>query len=172
MIYPTPADILCCVDQTLLDSSDIELPRMSVKSALATCRHLIRHVELRIRLDPEILLDDIEKTTALLHHVAGYLETGNSAACVLAKDVRASIAHEPHQLQGKAADMDGIRARALLLREHIYAALKLLQGLDAVTRHTDAYRETRRLIREYIAYQIQQEARMIHPAFAGKGPRR
>lgn len=172
MIYPTASDVLRCVDQTLLDSSDIELPRMSVKSALATCRHLIRHVELRIRLEPEILLDDIEKTTALLNHVAGYLETGGGAAYQLAKDVRASLAQKAELLQGRAEDLDRMHARALLLREHIYVALKFLQSWDATTRATDAYREVRRQIREYIAYQIQQEAKLIHPAFSGKGPRR
>lgn len=170
MIYPTPSDILRCVDQTLLDNSDIELPRMSVKSALATSRHLIRHVELRLRLEPEILLDDIEKTTVLLNRVAGYLESLQAGE--MAQAIRESLAEKAELLRGKADDVERIRARALLLREHVYAALKLLQQQDAAARDTDTYREVRRLIREYMAYQIEQESRLIHPAFAGKGPRR
>lgn len=171
MIFPTPSDILRCVDQTLLDSSDVELPRMAVKSALATCRHLIRHVELRIRLEQEILLDDIAKTAALLGQVAAYLDTADAAAG-LAGDIRAAVAETPALLQGTADDMERIRARALSLREYVYAALKCLQGQVPEVRATESYREVRRLIREYTAYQIRQEAKMIHPAFLGKGPRR
>ena len=54
MIYPTPADILRCVAHTIQMASADDMPRMAVKSALATSGHLIRHVELRMKMERSI----------------------------------------------------------------------------------------------------------------------
>lgn len=172
MIYPTAVDILRCVDQTMLEASDLEMPRMSVKSALATSRHMIRHVELRLQLEASILLEDIDKTTALLHKVVAYLNTVNEASAGLGREIGALLAQAPALLKGTAEDLERISARALALREQVYAALASLQGLEPDVKVKEPYLEIRRLIRGYIAYELEQEARLIGPAFRGKGPRR
>ena len=147
------------------------MPRMSVKSGLATCRHLIRHVELRTRLEAAMLLDDIDQTRQLLAHLAGYLAAVPDAGPLVAA-VRASLSLAKATPTGAADDLERIRAQALALREHVYAGLKCLQGLNAELQASAPYQEVRRLIRAYIAYEIQQEARLIDPAFVGQGPRR
>jgi len=171
MIYPTPSDLLRCIDLTLLEAADLDVPRMSVKSALASCRHLVRHVVLRQELDASLLLDDIEKTTDLLKKIGAYLDTTGEARDVT-REIRFLLAETPSLLTGSADDLDRIRARALALRERIYGALRRLQSLPDAAKSTEPYRETRRLIRDYIAYEIAQEERTIGAAFAGKGPRR
>jgi hypothetical protein len=75
MIYPTTPDILRCVDQTLLTASDESMPRMAVKSALASSRHMIRHANLRMQMERTILLDDIEKAGVLLDRLATYFQS-------------------------------------------------------------------------------------------------
>ena len=173
MIYPTTSDILRCVDHTLMESSDIDMPRMAVKSALATCRHLVRHVDLRMQIEQGILIADIEKVTTLLGAVAEYLGTVSAAEATLVGEIRATLADQPAALlQGKADDMDRVRSRALALRERLYGTLRHLQSLNADVQATPSYREVRRLIREYITWEIQQESKMVHPAFVGRGPRR
>lgn len=172
MIYPTATEILHCVDHALLDASDPELGRMSVKSALATCRHMVRHVEVRLRLETEILLDDIDKTRALLTQLAAQIDTLGEAQASLAQRIRSTLDNESAELESAGDDLPRVRARALNLREQVYQTLAALQMLDASIKDTAHYRQARSLIREYIAYELQQEARLIAPAFKGQGPRR
>ena len=172
MIYPTASELLQLIDKTLLAASNENMPRMDVKSALATTRHLVRHVELRVKLEKSILLDDIDKTTGLLGKVVLYLDAGGSESSTLARRIRAVIEAAP-QLQIKTPDeMDNIIQRALALREQVYLSLAHLQRLPADTRGATAYADIRQLIRDYMSHQIKQEARLIDPAFVGKGPRR
>ncbi|PVX75695.1 hypothetical protein [Paraburkholderia unamae] len=175
MIYPTATEILHCVDHALLDASDPELGRMSVKSALATCRHMVRHVEVRLRLETAILLDDIDKTRSLLTQLAAQIDTLGEAQASLAQRIRSTLDNESAELESAGDDLALVRARALNLREQVYqtlASLQALQMLDAGIKDTAHYRQARGLIREYIAYELQQEARLIAPAFKGQGPRR
>lgn len=172
MIYPTASEILRQIDQTLLAISDINMPRMDVKSALATTRHLVRHVELRLRLERSILLDDIEKAGGLLAKIATYLDSLGADHAARAKDIRATLAVAPSLLSSKEDELDHIINRAKALRELIYVNLAALQNLGADITAIKAYADLRQLIREYISYQIKQEARVIDPAFIGQGPRR
>jgi hypothetical protein len=68
--------------------------------------------------------------------------------------------------------LDNIIARAKALRELIYLSLSRLQGFAPALKVTEPYQDMRGLMREYMTYQIQQEAKIVYPAFAGKGPRR
>lgn len=170
MIYPTASDILRCVDQTLADASDIDMPRMAVKSALATSRHMIRHVDLRTSVEAEILRDDMVMTTALLGHTLDYIDKASVPELEpLTAGIRAVLA------TGTAAPGDSIealQASVLVLREQVYGALAALQKLDTADRNQEAYKDLRQQFRSYMTAELAQEARMIIPAFLGKGPRR
>lgn len=172
MIYPTPADILRCVEHTIQMASADDMPRMAVKSALATSGHLIRHVELRMKMERSILLDDVEKAAALLDNLAAYLSGGSAGRTKLARDIRGSLAKAPQLLSAEPDDTEAIRERAKDLRELIYSALKELQSATAAEKTAKPYLDARRLLRGYMTYQIQQEARLVTPAFFGHGPRR
>lgn len=172
MIYPTANDILRCIDQTLLASMDTDMPRMSVTSALATCRHLVRHVGLRIALEKPVLLDDIDQAGALLARVADYFESAGADHAAMVSNIRSALAKKPQLVTGKEDELDVIRERARELRELIYVTLAALQKFTAEQQAAKAYADTRQRIRDYMRYQIEQEARLIDPAFAGQGPRR
>ena len=172
MIYPTVAELLSCVNKALLDASDETMPRPAVKSTLATCRHLIRHAELRVQLEKSILLDDIEKAGQLLGQLAAYLEASASDREGLSRVIRAVQAEAPQLQSAAPGEAEHILLRAKALRELVYSALKHLQLAGAAEKATEAYKEARLLLREYMKYQIEQEARMVTPAFLGHGPRR
>lgn len=172
MIYPTVSELLACVDEALIEASDQAVPRKTVTSMLATCRHLIRHAELRARMEKAIFLDDIEKAGELLRGIAEYLQQSGGDRNGLASVIRAVLGEAPQLLTSGPDEIDRIRDRAKALRELVYAALKHLQAAASAERETAAYQEARRQLRDYMSYQIQQEARMIIPAFHGRGPRR
>ncbi|HKR47778.1 MAG TPA: hypothetical protein VJU59_50305, partial [Paraburkholderia sp.] len=165
-------EILHCVDHALLDASDPELGRMSVKSALATCRHMVRHVEVRLRLETAVLLDDIDTARSLLTQLATHVDTLGEGQARIAQHIRSTLVNESAELDSAGDDLARVRARALSLREQVYQTLVALQALDASIKDTAHYRQARGLIREYIAYELQQEARLIAPAFKGQDPRR
>lgn len=173
MIIPTASDILRCIDHTLQDASDPDLPRMSVRSALATCRHLVRHVDLRLQHETAMLRDDIDKTAALLERVKAYLDHAAGVDLPGLRDrIGATLAAHAGVPTTGADGMATVRSRALALREQVHVVLAGLQRQSAPVKADEGYREIRRLIREYIAYELTQEARLVQPAFAGKGPRR
>ena len=172
MIYPTVSELLNCVNKTLLDASDETMPRMAVKSALATCRHLIRHAELRMQLEKSIQLDDIDKAGQLLGRLAAYLESGDGDHVGLARIIRSVLAESPQLQSAAPGEAEHILQRAKALRELVYVTLKQLQSASIAEKRSEAYSDARRLLREYMKYQIEQEARMITPAFLGHGPRR
>lgn len=170
MIYPTANDILRCVDQTLADASDIDMPRMAVKSALATSRHMIRHVDLRTQVEAEILHDDMVMTTTLLGQTLAYIDKASVPALdTLAREIRAVLA-TGSTAPGEATG--ALQARVLVLREQAYGALARLQKLDKADKEQEPYQELRQRFRNYITAELTQEARMVVPAFLGKGPRR
>lgn len=172
MIFPTASDVLRCVDQALRDASDSDVPPMAVKSALATCRHLIRHAELRLRHEAGILRDDAVKTTALLETIAAYLDTGaDHAMTEMATGIRATLS-APDTDAGGDDGMGALRTQVLTLREQVYTALACLQRLAPQTKAQKEYVEIRQRIRDYIADELVQEARLVQPAFASQGPRR
>jgi hypothetical protein len=172
MIYPTTSDILRCIDQTLLTASDENMPRMAVKSALASCRHMIRHANLRMQMERTILLDDIEKAGVLLDKLATYFQSLEAEQDDFIISIRAALCESPNLLSAAADELDNIIARAKALHELIYLSLSRLQGFSPALKVTEPYQGMRRLMREYMTYQIQQEAKIVYPAFAGKGPRR
>ena len=172
MIYPTPADVLRCVEHTTQMMADETMPRMAVKSALATSGHLIRHVELRMKLERSILLDDVDKASAMLSKLASYLSSGSTHRVKLATDIRATLASAPQLLSAVPDDTEIVRERAKVLRELLYVSLKELQSATAEEKAAKDYQEIRRQMREYITYQIKQEGKLITSAFFGHGPRR
>ena len=172
MIYPTASELLQQIDQTLLAASDETMPRMAVKSALATTRHLVRHVELRLKLEKSILLDDIDKTSELLEKIAAYFNSQDGECAAMAHSMRAVIEEAPQLLSRAPDELDRIVHRAKALREQVYVSLAHLQNMPAAAQAAKAYGDVRQHIRDYMRYQIEQEARLIDPAFVGKGPRR
>lgn len=167
MIHPTCAEVLATIQTGFEQQIVPALGDAEAKSAAATIGHLLRHVALRIEHEGQILLDDVARLEILLGRIAAWLE------------------------QAPAGDPGGIRAvlgqplpsrtypslallgeRALALRGALVRAQEALQGLSKSHGDDPAYADLRQSIRDYIAVQLADEAKLIAPAFQGKGPRR
>ncbi|HUD28799.1 MAG TPA: hypothetical protein VMQ93_08005 [Novosphingobium sp.] len=165
MIHPTCGEVLATVAASFTREIVPELTSIEARSSAATIEHLLRHVMLRIEEEGEVLMRDVARLDGLLSQAADWLdESGSGAAGAL----RAVLAHERADLWTLSRQGE----EALRLR----GALVTVQGqLDALAEdwsRDEGYRALRSAIGAYIGAQLMDEARLIGPAFSGRGPRR
>lgn len=153
MIIPTAADMLKTVADTFEKVLKPDLTSTSTRSSAATVGHMLRIATLRIEVEGQILLDEERKLRDLLPHVQAYLGKG------MLPPARDTSLYPSLALM--AAEVGA-------LRQGVCDALEALQGRDL-----DA--EGKQLLSElhsYVAWQLEQEGKMIDPATIGHGPRR
>lgn len=171
MLLPTSVDLLRCIEHTLATVIAPRLTGTEERSAAATIGHLLRHVVLRIQHEGTILLEDLEALHRLLTQVKGFLEL-NCANYEHAVSLRTEIATH----LGRAAQSSGYRdvpslaAEVHAMRELVSNVLTFLQG--RVDEPAGPTAEIYDALKRYAAWQVEQEARLIDPAFEGFGPRR
>lgn len=167
MIHPTCAEVLATIQNGFDEQIVPHLHDSEARSAAATIGHLLRHVALRIADEGKILHDDVNRLEALLGRIAGCFEQvgeGDPAG------IRAVIANRA--TPDTYPSLSVLGERALALRGALVAAQEALHRLSATLGTDPAYIELRQALRDYIAAQLADEARLIAPAFQGKGPRR
>lgn len=168
MIHPRATDILKTVDATIEAKVIPSLKDLDGQSAIATVRHLLRLVRVRIEEEGQVLADDVAALRRLLPTIAAYLHPIDRSAAERIEAVLKTAGPDA----GRYPSLDRLADEAGQLREAVYQALKHLQGMrDSRGNDTD-YRETRTAIRDYIVWQNEQERKLIAPAFYGQGPRR
>jgi hypothetical protein len=171
MLLPTSVDVLRSIERTLETVIAPALTGTGERSALATIGHLLRHVALRIELEGQMLVDDIAAVRPLLAQVDGYLESPprNDAE---GSALRARLA----QLLSRPAQANGYRSVANLAEEVTALRQGVCEALDYVqTRASDADPQAKSVLDallRYVAWETEQEAKIIDPAFEGFGPRR
>ena len=173
MIHPTAADILKTIDATLAAQVAPALDSLDGQSAVATIRHLLRLVLVRIEDEGQNLIDEISALRRLLPSVGDYLRS-TGAGMEQRQRIDAALAEA---VAGDAGDaryptLETLAERLSGLREALYQALKTLQALRPERQEQPEYRAIRAAIREYIVWQNEQERKLIAPAFYGQGPRR
>lgn len=167
MIHPTCAQVLATIQTGFEEQIVPTLHDTEARSAAATIGHLLRHVALRIEHEGQILLDDVARLGPLLRRIAAWLETSGEGG---SEAVHTALAHAIPE--GRYPSLALLGEQALTLRAALDHAQARLHAL--ATRHggDPAYGALREDIRNYIAAQLADEARLIEPAFARKGPRR
>lgn len=168
MIHPSATDILKTVDAAIEAKVIPSLKDLDGRSAVATIRHLLRLVRVRIEEEGQILTDDVAALRKLLPIVAAYLNSVDEAE---AERVEAALEAATPKAGGYPS-LDRLAAEAGQLREAVYQALKRLQAMRDSHGNESGYRATRAAIRDYIVWQNEQERKLIAPAFYGQGPRR
>jgi hypothetical protein len=167
MIHPSATDILKTIDATIEAKVIPSLKDLDGKSAIATVRHLLRLVRVRIEEEGQILADDIAMLRRLLPQVRDYLVSVGSTEAARIDAVLAEGSAD-----GRYPSLDRIAGEAGALREAVYQALKHLQTMRAARKDEPEYRAVRTAIRDYVVWQNEQERKLIAPAFYGQGPRR
>lgn len=160
MIHPSCAEVLATIQTGFEEQVVPHLHDIEARSAAATIGHLLRHVALRIEHEGQILLDDIARLEALLGGIAAWFETCGAGD---PRAIRAALTDDSPQ--GVYPGLGLLGERAMRLRGALVKAQEVLHGLP----DDGGLREA---VRGYIAAQLAEEARLIEPAFRGKGPRR
>jgi hypothetical protein len=167
MIHPTCAEVLATMLTGFEDQIVPHLHDREARSAAATFGHLLRHVALRVDAEGQILLDDIIRLRHLVGTIADWFESEGTGD---AKLLRESL---PRELPSNVyPTLTLLGEQALTLRGALVAVQLRLQQLTDTHGSNPGYQALRRAIRDYIASQLADEAKLIDTAFLGKGPRR
>lgn len=167
MIHPTCTEVLATIQTSFEQQIVPFLQDKEAQSAAATIGHLLRHVALRIQYEGQILSDDVTRLEVLLGRIARWF---NEAGLDAPAPIGAALSEALQE--GVFPGLDVLGERALKLRGALVAAQETLQGLEAHHESAPGYAALRQGIRSYIAVQLADEAKLIAPAFQGKGPRR
>lgn len=173
MITPSAVDLLRTVETMLASLSDSLSGNPAGKSAVATARGLLRHTAIRIECEGQLLSDDIRALHELLPAVSRYLaaRADDHEADLLAAEIDRTLATQ-FRPEGCYADLVSLAQEAGVLREQLYKSLALLQSRRNSSSNQPGYLDVRARIRAYCTRQLEAEADLIEPAFAGQGPRR
>jgi len=168
MITVSATDLLRVIDATLVSKVEPSLGDVNGRSALATVRHLLNFVRVRIEQEGAMLIADDAALRGLLGQVAEYHRgAGDTGA---ADDVAAALGAAP--TCDATASLDDLTGEARVLREALHRALAHLQSLRTERGDDPAYQQIRTAIREHVVRQIEAEGELVAPAFFGRGPRR
>ena len=168
MIVPTLADVIHAISGALDEVVAPKLEGLRERSTMTTIRHLLRLVENGIEGEGQVLYDELNELKSLLGEVATVFAARPELEAVAAA-VRESLA-----LERDPSIYPSLRILAQdvgRLRGHVCDALVALRALPASATSAETQTAHQRL-REYIAWQLKQEARIIEPAFRGYGARR
>jgi len=161
---PTAAEILDTViwtfDEQVLPTIGDEL----AKSLAFSISNLMRHVKLRIELEPAALVED----NADLHRLLGEIDdfARVSADLEVGSRFRAAAGTIPSQ----TGDLAELTEQSTILRWGLCDAIEALQGVRAERGGDPDYVALRRKIWDYHDRSLDREAKWIVPAFTG--PRR
>jgi hypothetical protein len=154
--------VLATFDEHILPNVAEGLP----SSLAITTRNLLRHVQLRMKLEAKALWRDNGELGALLAAVADYAAATADLTDLAAEIGRDVAAARPTGFQ----DLADLASEAEQLRWTLTRAIERLQQARPAHRDEAAYTNLREQIRTYLRHQLEREAAWIEPAFVG--PRR
>jgi hypothetical protein len=163
MIHPTCLEVLSTVQSALTREIIPRLTDVDARSTAATIEHLLRHIALRIEHEGQILTTDIARLCDLLKEAAQWQQARGTDPSPL-RDLLAAEAREGAGYR----NLDQLGAAALRLRAALVDVQRQLMAVEG----DDISDALHARMRDYIALQLTDEAKLIDPAFTGRGPRR
>lgn len=166
MINPRPADVL----QTILSNLDSKvIPKLTdvdVLSAVTTAKHMVRYVINQLAQERGIFMADMDRLEELLKQAKSFFDS--KASDEAARAVSSVLSADA----GDIGDIEVLALRVMNLREALYQALDLLIKRRDDWRGDATYAALRDAIRQYMAWQNEQDAKIVGPTFFGQGARR
>jgi len=171
MLLPTSVDLLRCIEHTLETVIAPRLKGIEERSAAATIGHLLRHVALRIQHEGHILQEDLEALHPLLIQVDGYLGVHfpDDNHAVSMRNAVAACLERSQRCEGYR-DVTSLAEEVQCMRQLVCNVLYFMQAREG--ERSPATAEIYDALSRYAAWKVEQEARLIDPAFEGFGPRR
>ena len=167
MINPRPKDVLENLIATLDDKVLPRITETDLLSALTTSKHLIRYVLNQLVHEPASFAEELPRLTALLGQARSFLADAGDAP-----EARAQVEAALHDEDAPHHTHEALAARIQQLREGLHAALGQLIDSRHTYQANPAYSPLRAAIRDYLAWQNIQEAKIIAPTYYGQGARR
>lgn len=168
MIFPPLTDVVHTISSSLDEVIAPKLTGLPERSALLTIKHMLRFVEVSLDKEGQVLFDELHRLKSLLADAATRLATVDECRDIVSA-VRHTLAVErdPSVYPSFAVLAQEIG----VLREHVAHVLRVIRALPATARssETDAVVHS---LREYIRWQIAEEAKVFEPSFLGHGARR
>jgi len=166
MLRPRADEI---VNSILYSFEEFVVPELEEPYAVSvghTIRNLLRHVALRIELEPPALYTGNEEMRAVLRDIAAYASSSEAAslAAVPADIAAALAAAEPHT---PYPSLSTLSTHAIVLRGVLDRTIRALQAARPELGSDPAYLELRSRIRTCLARQLEREAEWTTPAFSG-----
>lgn len=158
------------VNSVLWSFEELVVPELEDPYAVSvahTIVNLLRHVALRVELEPPALFAGNQELRALLGEVAAYARaSGSSRLAGIPPDVQEALDASADGASGYPS-ASRLADDATTLRWALDRSIRALQDARADLGGTDGYAEVRRRIREVIARQLEREATWVVPAFSG-----
>lgn len=171
MLLPTSSDLLRCVERTLQTVIVPTLTGTAERSAARTIEHLLRHVVLRIEHEGRIFSAEIDLLRPLLERARNVFDqdfAGVAEAAAARTAVAAALS--PAAPTRGYRDVASLAAEVTLLRQGVCDALRLIQRHEATL--SAPGKDLYAALKRYVAWELDNEAQLIDPAFEGFGARR
>lgn len=171
MLLPTSVDVLHCIERTLQTVIAPGLTGAAERSAAATVGHMLRHVILRIEREGAMYTAEIAMVRPLLDQARDMFRDDFPDAAETQR-VLSTVAAALSQPATTAEyrDVASLAAEVTSLRAGVCDALALIQGQD--THLSAPANDLYEALKRYVAWELDNEAQLIDPAFEGFGPRR
>jgi len=168
MLVPTASDELRSIAGEL---ESVILPALQgqvERSTVATMLHLLRHAGLRLSLEGQLLFDEIVYLRPLLARAAEWLGP-QDALGARAGAAATAQSWSPAAAPFEYPSLDRVARRVAELRQIVDELLVVLHARAPDDPQADGLHAA---VRTYIGWQIEQEGKLVEPAFRGWGPRR
>ena len=165
MIVPTISDVMRNLGEQLDVVIAPALTGLRERSTVTTIRHMMRFVEKRVEIEGQVLFDEMHKLKGLLGEVAAVFEAEGLGAVAAGLRKTITAERDPAIYLG----LDLLAEDVGALRQGVSDALVAIRGLAT---RSDAIAKTHQALRDYISWQLAEEAKIIEPSFVGYGARR
>jgi hypothetical protein len=171
MIVPTVSDVVRTIAQSVDEVITPALEGLRERSAITTIGHMLRYVEKAVEMEGQALFDEAAKLRALLTDIAGKIEARGveDGLSGFAPVIRAALAEQRDAAVYPSVPLLASEIRRLT--QILDDSLAALHGLPE-TAYAGAVAAIHEQIRDYIGWQLDNEAKIIEPAFIGYGARR
>jgi len=169
LLTPTAVETLRTMRQALEDWVRPATQGSSAYSYATTVIALCHHVETRVELEGQQLFDEIARLRPLLSGAAEIMERHPRGGAVAA-DIRQTLVRErdPQVYPTLSATGDEVAQ----LRQHICDVQDIIIAEDEAGVASAEIKVLRADIRDYIGWQLDEQRKIVEPAFRGRGPRR
>jgi hypothetical protein len=171
MLVPRSTDVVDTIARALDTTIAPAVSTTHQRSTLTTIDHMLRYLALCLREEGQVLFDEAERLKTLMARL------GKAGGAPGLPDAIGAAAGEMASLAAVRRDPAIYPSRERLateIREGTECVDRMLREIHAIASkdRSEAVRSLHAEIRDYIAWQLENEARLIEPAFVGRGARR